>query len=405
MTVAQGIAKQVKIVKQSGLGVPGSVGSKLTRRVTSVFNLDRDTYVNNEIASHQQSTGATAGIGKTSGKLNCLISAGTYALQWAALLRKDFVATAAIAAASVTIGAAVAGVYPLTRAAGSWLTDGLKAGDIIRLSVGTLNAANISKNLIVASITSATVCQVLPLNGVALVPEGPITGTTITVIGKKTIAPTTGHTNDYFSVEEWQADISKSSLFTDVKVAMADVGLPATGNTTVNFDMPGLGRTRGGAEALTSPTAETTTSVLSAVAGKVLVGGVVTAITGATLQITGNIAPGEAEVGSNAISDHQRGRIAVSGSFTAKFSTTTLQDLFDSQASTGLILVAAADATATADFVSFSMSKVKIFSDGADDGEKEIIRTYTFTAEINGSGGAALANDNTIISIQDSQAA
>lgn len=404
MTNAQGIAKQVKIVKQTGLGVPGSAGSKLTRRVTSVFNLDSDTYTNNEIVDHQQSTGATAGIGKTSGKLNCLISSSTYALLWASLLRKDMAATAPIVAASVTIGAAVAGVFPLTRAAGSWLTDGVKVGDIIRLSVGTLNAANIAKNLIVTEISSATAAKVVPLNGVALVPEGPITGTTITVVGKKTIAPTSGHTNDYYSVEEWQADITKSALYTDVKVAMADVGIPATGNCTVNFDMPGLGRLRGNAEVLTAPTAATTTSVCSAVAGKVIVGGLVTPITGAQVQITGNIAPGEAEVGSNAISDHQRGRIAVSGSFTAKFSDSVLQDVRDAQSAVNIVLVAAADKTPAADFVAFNMSKVKIFSDSADDGEKEIIRTYTFTAEINGSGGPLLANDNTILSIQDSAA-
>jgi hypothetical protein len=404
MPVAQGIAKQVKAVKQTALGVPGSAGSSLVRRLTATFNLERDTYASNEIASHQQSTGATAGIGKTSGKLNCEISAGTYANFWAALLRKDMAATTPMSAVGITISGS-APAWTVTRTAGSWLTDGLKAGDVIRLSAGALNAANISKNLIVSSITSATAITVVPLNGVALVNEGPITGCTVTVVGKKTRVPTSGHTNDYFSVEQWFADLNKSELFTDVKVAMADVALPATGIATVNFDMPGLGRTTGNAEVLTSPSPETGTSILSAVAGKVIIGGAVTSVTGAQLQITGNIQAGEAEMGSNAISDHQRGRVAVTGSFTAKFSSTVLQDLFNSQASAHLILVAAANNTAASDFVGFSMSNVKIFSDGADDGEKEIIRTYSFTAAINGAGGAALANDQTIISIQDSAAA
>jgi hypothetical protein len=50
------------------------------------------------------------------------------------------------------------------------------------------------------------------------------------------------------------------------------------------------------------------------------------------------------------------------------------------------------------------MSRVKIFGDDADDGKKQIVRSYPFTAEINGAGGAALANDQTICSIQDSAA-
>jgi hypothetical protein len=130
-----------------------------------------------------------------------------------------------------------------------------------------------------------------------------------------------------------------------------------------------------------------------------------TPITGAQLTINPNVNPGEAEVGSNAISDVVRGRIMVSGQITAKFSNTTLQELFDDQTATSLILTAASDSSADAAFVTFVMSKVKIFGDAADDGEKEVIRTYPFTAEINGDGHATTAaHHQTILSIQDSAA-
>jgi len=402
MAVAQGISKQIKMVKQTVLGTPVTSGSQKIRRVTAQFNLDRDTYSSSEIVSHQQSTGASVGVSKTSGKLNCEMSAGTYDDMWATLCRKTFAATTPITAVSLTIGAAAAGVYPLSRAAGSWLTDGIKVGDVIRITVGAMNAANLNKNLLVTSIGSATVCSVVPLNGAALVAEGPITGNTVTVVGKKTYVPLTGHTNEYFTIEQWFADLSKSEMFVDVKVASADVTLPATGIATVNFDMPGLSRVTASAEALTSPATESATSVLTAVAGKVVVNGAVTSITGATLKIDGNIQAGEAEVGASAVSDLIRGRVAVSGSFTAKFSDTTLQALFNSQATVALHLVAASDLTGTSDFVAFTMTGVKIFSDTADDGEKEIIRTYNFTAQYN---AATTSTDGSLIVIQDSQAA
>jgi len=147
----------------------------------------------------------------------------------------------------------------------------------------------------------------------------------------------------------------------------------ATGIATVNFDIAGLGRTLGTAEVLTSPTAATTSAVLTAVQGKAIVGGSVTSITGAQLTINGNIQPGEAEVGANTISDHQRGRVAVNGSFTAKFSSTTLQALFDAQTPTSLILVVADSASPTADFITFVMTNVKLFSDTSNSNDLGLV--------------------------------
>ena len=49
---------------------------------------------------------------------------------------------------------------------------------MVRLSVGSLNAANISKNLLVIGVT-ATVLTVIPLNGVAMVAESSIAGCTV----------------------------------------------------------------------------------------------------------------------------------------------------------------------------------------------------------------------------------
>jgi hypothetical protein len=66
---------------------------------------------------------------------------------------------------------------------------------------------------------TATVLTVVPLNGVALVAEGPIAGCTVSAPGKMTYAPATGHTNDYFSWEKKFTDLTRYELFTDVKPA------------------------------------------------------------------------------------------------------------------------------------------------------------------------------------------
>jgi len=127
-------------------------------------------------------------------------------------------------------------------------------------------------------------------------------------------------------------------------------------------------------------------------------------ITGAQITLNGGEKPGEAEVGSNAITDTDEGRVMVSGSFTAKFTGVSLQSLYDDQTPIVLALVVAVDSTAGSEFVSFVLPRVKISSDTRDDAEKSIVRTYNFMAEYNGSGGASLSSHATIFSMQDSLA-
>lgn len=403
-TVAQGVSTTISRVKQSGLGSPGSTGSQLMRRVQLTMNKQSQTYQSQEIVSHQQSTGATEGPYTVQGQLNAELSPGSYELEFAALLRRDFTtAFTAITGASLTI-AGSGPTYTVTRGSGSFLSDGVKKGHVVRLSVGTLNAANISKNLLVVGVT-ATVLTVKPLNGVALVAEGPISGCTVSAPGMATYAPTSGHTNDYFSWEKKYGDITRYELFTDVKPASADISIPATGISTANFAMVGLGRTPSGSETLTSPSAGTTSSVLTAVQGAVAVNGAVTSVTGIQIKLEGATTAGDPEVGTNTLSDLQRGRISVTGSFTAKFTSVTLQSLRDAQTAVTLIVALATDATATADFITITLPAIKLFTDDADDGEKQIVRTYNFTAQYNGAGGAGTDSQQTICMIHDSLAA
>lgn len=401
MAVAQGIDVQIKRVKQSGLGSPGSSGSQLMRRVTATFNKQTDTYTSNEINSHQQSVGATAGVQSVAGSADLELSPGSFQLEFENLLRKDAAGTSSITGLSITVASSGSN-YTLTRASGDFLTGGIKVGDVVRLTAGSFDAANLNKNLLVLSLTS-TVLTVTPVNASTLTAEGPIASATLAVPGKKVWVPTTGHTNSYLTYEKWHSVLTKSELFPDCKVAQAQIQMPATGIATVNLDIPGLSRTIGSSEVLTSPTAATTTEVLTAVQGKVIVNGVVTPVTSANVTINGNITAAEAEIGSNARSDHQKGRIEVTGTITAKFSGTTLMDLRDAQTPVTIVMLAANNSTGTSDFVSIVINAAKFFTDDMDDGEKELIRTYNFTAQIPAMGGASLANHQTIVSIQDSQ--
>jgi len=402
---AQGINKITVIKAQTGLGVAATgAGGQILRRKTSVAKKTRATYANDEIVQHQQSTGVNLGTASTSWDFDGLLSPGTYAVPLQSLLRKVFAAGAVTAAAALTIASA-GQAYTVTRGTGSYLTDGIKVGDVVQLGGGSFNAANAGNNLLVAALT-ATVATVMTINGSALVAEGPIASGVMTVAGKKSLVPMSGHTDTLFTVEEWYGDISKSELLPDLRIGQADIGLPASGNATLKLTSQGLGvRTRGNAQVLTAPTAATSTPVLTAVRGVVLANGVPQiGITSISLTIKGNLSEVGPVVGSNFNPDMSQGRVEVTGTFSALFDSTTLGTLYDNETVTSLVAVMAADTTNGADFVAINLSAIKLTDDAPDDGEKAIIRTYPFTAQINYAGGPALPSDMTIMSIQDSKA-
>lgn len=403
MTIAQGINKITVIKKQTGLGVVATgAGGQILRREKSEFKLEKDVFQNNEIVQHQQSTGSVHGLRKTSGTVSGVVSPNTYSTLLASLLRKAFTATAALSGLALTLAGAP-GAYTLTGT--GFLVGGLKAGDVIRVTAATgLNADVLNKNLLIISVT-ATVITCLVLNGSTMT-TGSGTACTITVPGKKSLVPMTGHTQEYWTVEEWYSDVVRSEVYKDTVPASVDIGLPSTGNSTISMSFAGLDRSIGAVQTLTSPTAATTTAVQTAVNGAVMVGGVVVGnITAATIKIDGQAANMGAVIGANVSPDVQRGRIKVSGQITAFFQDGVISALFDNASLSSIVIVAASDNTANSEFCSYSLSAIKFDGDTPDDGEKGIVRTYPFTAQLNAAGGAALQNDQTIITLQDSQAA
>jgi hypothetical protein len=404
MTVAQGIYKIVSYKKQSGLGTPatGSGGTQL-RRETATFEKKKNTYNSNEIVSHQQYTGDTYGTSMTDGELNDVLSAGSFAPFFGSLCRKDFATVSAIT--GLTIAIAGTGPYTITRSAGSFLTDGVKAGDVVRLTAGSFTGTALNLNLVVVSLT-ATVLTVLVPNGKSLTAQSGVTAATLSIAGKKSVAPSSGQTNDYYTMEEWFADISRSRLYTDTQVASADVSIPANGNSTVKFSFLGLGRQKNATQQLTSPAAASTTAILTAANAAILINASQTLVgTSLSLKIDGQLQSGEPVIGSKTISDNIKGDLKVSGTVTILKQDETNSDLFDAETAIPILGILFADTSDTSDFIGFSIPRAKIFSDAVDDGKKQLISTHNFTAEYNGiGGGAALAYDTGIVSIQDSAA-
>jgi len=403
MALAQGVKKLVVFKRQASKGTLATTSAaQILRRESASFELKKETYTTeSEITSTQQLTSNRHGVKQVEGKVTGIFSPGTYSDLLGAILRKDFAAVTPATAVSITVAGA-GPTYTLTRATGSYLTDGFRAGQVVRMSAGSLNAANINKNLLIVSL-SALVATVMPVNGAALFAEGPITGCTITAPGKVSFIPSSAHTNIYYTFEEWYPDVPTSERNQDVKIGTADLSLPGTGNAKVDFSAVGLQQTNLATQYFVTPTAETTTPALVAASGVLLVSGTPQAVvTDLKITINGNEKPADGVVGSDIRPDIFRGKVMVSGSFTAYFDSTTLADAFRNETAVSLISVLSTNATANADFVTIALGVVDTNTSSPDDGETGLKRSYSFVAEMNTVTSAGW--EATTIQIQDSQA-
>lgn len=400
-----GVDMAVAFKKQSALGTiaTGASGTSL-RRVSSVLNLKKDTYQSNEIQTNFQLSDFRHGFKKNEGTISGEISPGAWTAFMGSQLRKDFASVSAATGLSLTI-AGSGPTYTVTRGSGSWLSDGFKIGHVIRLTVGSLNAANISKNLLITGIGSATVITVLPVNGVAMVAEGPIASCTATVSGKVSYCPTSSQTNDWYTIEHWMSAATISEQYWDSKICDMKLALPPTGIATVEFGIQGLNLTTASSQSLTSPTAATTNAVTAAVNGVLRSSaGALANITGFSIDSTNNCQIAGPVVGSNVGVDIVYGRQIITGQLTAFFDSVTLRDYFINETEVGAYIVLPSSSSAASEFVAISIDRLKF--GGADRDDSEGIKTVTlpFQALFNTSGGSGINTEATTMRIQDSAA-
>ena len=401
MPISKGTAKQVGYKKETTFGtLAGNTSGKLLRRVTANFNLVKEAYESAEIRVDRQVADFRHGVRSAEGTLNGELSSASYADFMGSIVGKDFAAVTLGAAAQTTV--TVSGTtYTLVRASGSWLTDGLRVGMVVR-AAGLTTTADNAKNLLVASLT-ATNAVVVPLNGSTMTAQAVASSVTLTAPGKQTFVPATGHTDDSYTVEEFYSDIAQSEVYTGMKVNSLSVQLPATGLTTVDIGFAGKDLTQTGtSQYFTSPTAQSSNGIFAAVNGVMLVNGApVALITSADFAIE-RATENAAVVGSDSVADIFTGRIRVTGNMSVYFQDATFRGYFDEETPVSIVLTVTADSTATSNFVNFTLPKVKLGSFTKDDGELGIVASTSFQALLNDVTTAGLAA--TTIQIQDSAA-
>jgi hypothetical protein len=427
MTIATGIAKQLRYKKEPSINTaPASTSTGVTalRRTQSTVDLKKATFQSKEINTTMQVSNFRHGLRSVDGNIAGELSPGTYSDFMASITRQgagNWAAT--VAAAGITglsaaqVGAADSTSGTVTRGAGSFITDGIRIGDVLRMTGWTTTATALNaRNLWVTGInTAGTILSGVLLDenpGLANVDAFPTkaseTGAVIlTVQGKKVIAPTSGHVNDSYRIEHWFSDIGQSEVFGGCRLSSMDVNLPATGFAEVTFGVMGLDMSTGSSAYYTGTMTSSASNGLTAVNGMLIVdGAVIGNVSGLQFKCDGGMSAGQV-IGSNISPDVFIGTLNVTGQFTAYFQDAGLRDKFLAETEVSLAVVMVDGSGKTADFIGFTLPRIKIGGASKDDSEQGLTLTCPFQALLystaTGVYGAA-ANATTLV-IQDSQAA
>lgn len=393
---AQGLSKVTTYKKETSFGeiATGATGGQTLRRVSSNFNLTKETYQSEEIRQDYQMADFRHGGRSVEGTLSTELSAGSYSDFFASAVARDFTPVDDITITGAVIAEEAMG-YSIT-GTGDFTADGLRVGMVFRLT-GSSEDSNNGNNILVVSLTP-TVATVVALGGNKLTAA---TGdVTAKVVGQVTYAPNTGHTNDSYTFEEWYGDIKQSEVTVGNKVNTVGVSLPATGLATAEFSFMGQDLKATGVEQHFKKAApQTQTGVFAAVNGALVVDGkVVSLVTSANININRNLTS-EPVVGTNVAPEIYNGRIIVDGDLSTLFQDRQFSDYFKDEAEVSLVVVLTENNLPDSNFISITLPRIKLGSDTKDDGEKGIVSQNSYQA-LKGTGKNGF--EATTIMIQDS---
>jgi hypothetical protein len=325
---------------QPTLGTPVSGAGATVFRYnngTAGSNLQKAKIRSNESRSDGMSTRGRHGSRSVAGTYPADATLGTFEALIEALHRgtwdgSDLVITEATSGGAASITTTTSTIVGNT---GSWITVGLKKGDVIVLS-GHSTAANNGIPLRVLDL-SATVITV-PAGSLTL-NATPDTAFTVTRAKKLT----NGTTRRLFTFEEIDQDLDQSLQFPDVRVSSLKLTMGTDAEIGFEFGVVGIGTvtalSAGSSPAFTSPT-ETTGVGLVGVEAKIVLGGTpITTMTSldAMFDIQCKTQP---VIGSNQGPDVYEGNMQpITGNFTGIRNDQTIFSALDAETTVALGLI------------------------------------------------------------------
>lgn len=363
MALAENVSCEIRFVDEVTWGTAPAAATTVQslRRVSTTLSLTKDSYQSAEVLKSRQIVDMRHGTRRAAGDISGELSPLTYSSFMQAATRGTWAAVSDITQATGAMSSATVSIASnvITASGGSFITAGLRVGMVIRLTAGFV-AGNMNKNLTITALTATAITVV----GHTLTDEaGPISTWTIDIPGKSVYIPETGHVNRSFTFELNYADIDASELYTGCRIGRMQIGLPATGMSTMTLGVMGKdGTFLSGANApyfTGTVTAPTSTGILAAVNGSLLVAGApVAVVTG--MELTLDLGPSsDAVVGSNTVPEVFLGVANLSGNMTVLFTDATFLNYFDDETEVSLMVRMDVDSSNNSDFIQIVLPRIK----------------------------------------------
>jgi hypothetical protein len=350
MPVSQSASNVLVALKvQSGIGTPASGAGATGLRVKPSQSLKLNKqYINSEeVRRDGQSTRGRQGSRSSSAGYSSELSVGSFDALIEAALRGTFTVSTDITQATMT--SVTTTTTTIVASAGSWLTQGVRRGDMIKLT-GFADAANNAKWFRVISVTASTIT----VAGTAPLVLNATPDSTFTVTVAKNVIMGATPVERYFSLEEYQQNIDSSLYGTDMKVVKMDFNAQPNRNIEVTFTFMGLDAqslTGASSPTFTTPTF-TTTLPLVMVDGTIRINGVdYTVITGFqfSLDLGGATTPTLAPTSVDVFLANTK----LTGSFTAIRQDLTFWAAFSAETQVEFFIHCAENEADPKDFISF----------------------------------------------------
>ncbi|GAA2888117.1 hypothetical protein GGQ99_004798 [Aminobacter niigataensis] len=245
---------------QAGQGSQASGGSAKVIRQTGGQGgrLSKAPIESQEVRRDGLSTRGRHGLQKTNGQYSSELSIAGFDDIFEAVMRGTWgSANLAITEATAGLTSITTGANTIVAAAGSWITAGLRVGDVVVLT-GHSTAGNNGRNLRITALTATTmtVAETLIVNAVA------DTAFTITRTGRVLVNPGAGAlVKRYFTIEEHEYDLDQSELFTDAVWSSFRLSMQPNGLLMLDTSWVGTGQfdalASGSSPHFTSPTTST----------------------------------------------------------------------------------------------------------------------------------------------------
>ncbi len=366
MPIAEIATRKVSIAKQSGLGslASASAGIALNFRPSTTMGLAKEAFSSDSIRTDQQRANPRHGLRRGAASIDQELQMAGHKELMAAALRGSW-------GSSITTGALTtiginSSTRTISRASGSFVTDGFCVGDIVRAS-GFAATANNGKNYRLATVSALSMTYHADTWLTGITTESAGASVTITAPGKKLQAPSSSHTKDYFTIDDWHSDVTSQTTIKDAVVNTMAIDIAPGAHAQISFGLIGTDATpTGTAQYFTTIAAAPTGALLAGPNGLLRYNGADSAV---VQQLQINLDSGadvRAVIGSNKSPDVFRESITITGSLQALFDNASTGPLatFDAETEAALYVYLFADSTASSEFVIIKLPSVKIM--GAD---------------------------------------